>query len=131
MIGCAFIKIHNGFGKLSELNLLNLEDIPSARRKIREMVLKAPHPVKSGETVVDPSSLVPFFEVSGLSSYQCFYADWYPGNEMGNVYFSGIDYTVSNTSKREAWYDNGAFPTFLEWLLFIWRGWRSLLNLCT
>ena len=112
----AFTKIHNGFGKLSELNLLKIEEIPSVRRKVMDMLLKAPQVVKSGDTVIDPSSLVPFFEVSGLSSFQCFYADWYPGNEMGNVYFSGIDYTVSNAALREAWGDNGAFPTFLEWL---------------
>ena len=112
----SFAKIHNGFGKLSELDVLQMDEIPTARRKVMEMLIKAPQAVKSGEKVIDPSSLVPFFEASGLSSFQCFYADWYPGNEMGNVYFSGIDFTVSDASRREAWGDNGAFPTFLEWL---------------
>lgn len=112
----AFTKIHNGFGKLSELDVLNIEEIPMVRRKVMEMLIKAPQAIKSGEKVIDPSSLIPFFEASGLSSFQCFYADWYPGNEMGNVYFSGIDSTVSDVARREAWGDNGAFPTFLEWL---------------
>lgn len=116
----AFTKIHNGFGKLSELNLLKVEDIPGARRKVMEMVLKAPQAVKSGDAAIDAGCLVPFFEASGLSSFQCFFADWYPGNEMGNVYFSGIDYTVSDVRRRDAqretWSDSGAFPTFLEWL---------------
>lgn len=111
-----FTKIHNGFGKLSELNLLKLEEIPNAWRRVKEMILKAQQVVKSGDTVIDPGSLLPFFEVSGLSSFQCFYADWYPGNEMGNVYLSGIDYTVSDIARRDAWNENGAFPTFLEWL---------------
>jgi hypothetical protein len=112
----SFTKIHNGFGKLSELNLLKIEDIPSARRRVMEMLLRAPRAVRSGATVIDPGSLIPFFEVSGLSSFQCFYADWYPGNEMGNVYFSGIDYTVSDTTREKAWGDTGGFPNFLEWL---------------
>ncbi len=112
----AFSKIHNGFGKLSEMNLIKAQDIPDARRRIIEIILKSIHPIKSGAAIVDPGSLIPFFEASGLSSFQCFYIDWYPESEMGNVYFSGIDYTVSDVSKRELWNDNGAFATFLEWL---------------
>jgi len=112
----AFVKIHNGFGKLSEMDLLKIEDIPTARRKVLDLLYKAAQPVKSGETAIDPRSLVPFFEASGLSSFQCFYADWYPGNEMGNVYFSGIDYTVSDTARPDRWGESGAFATFLEWL---------------
>lgn len=112
----AFMKIHNGFGKLSDLDLLTVSAIPDARRKVMEMILQAPKKVQSGKIVVDAGALVPFFEASGLSSFQCFYADWYPGNEMGNVYFSGIDYTISDTDLVEGLSDNGAFATFLEWL---------------
>lgn len=112
----SFAKIHNGFGKIADLDILKISQIPAARRKIKEMILKAKRPVRSGEILVDPSALVPFFEASGLSSFQCFYEDWYPVDEMGNVYFSGIDYTLSDTSRRDAWIENGAFPTFLEWL---------------
>jgi hypothetical protein len=112
----AFTKIHNGFGKLSELNLLKIEEIPAARRKVVEMLLKAPRIVRSGERAIDPSSLVPFFEASGLSSFQCFYADWYPENEMGNVYFSGIDYTVSDANRERPSAEGGGFSSFLEWL---------------
>ena len=112
----AFTKIHNGFGKLSELNLLKIEEIPAVRRKVMEMVLKAPRIVRSGERAIDPSSLVPFFEASGLSSFQCFYADWYPEHEMGNVYFSGIDYTVSDANRERPSADGGGFSSFLEWL---------------
>ena len=112
----SFMKIHNGFGKLSELELLTIEEIPDAKRHVMQMILTSERPVKSGETFVDAGSLVPFYEAIGLSSFQCFYADWYATSEMGNVYFSGIDYTLSNTSQREAWNENGAFATFLEWL---------------
>jgi hypothetical protein len=112
----AFTKIHNGFGKRSELDLLKISQIPAATRRLKEILIKAIEPVRSGETIVDAGTLVPFFETSGLSSFQCFYEDWYPGSEMGNIYFSGIDSTLSDTSRRETWEENGAFPTFLEWL---------------
>lgn len=118
----AFTKIHNGFGKLSELELLKVEDIPGAKRRVMEMMLRAEHFVKSGDILVDPGSLAPFFEVIGMNSFQCFYADWYPSSEMGNVYFSGIDYTLSNISCQEIWGENGAFPTFTEWLVSYLEG---------
>lgn len=101
----AFIHIHNGFGKLSELGVLKIEEIPDARRRVMELVLQAEKTVQFGNAAVDAGSLIPFFEAYGLASFQCFYADWYPGSEMGNVYLSGIDYTLS-----------GANETFLEWL---------------
>ncbi len=112
----AFTKIHNGFGKLSEIDLILASEISEKKRKLRDIILNATEQVKSGKVVVDPDSLIPFFEASGLSSFQCFYSDWYPADEMGNVYFSGIDYTVSDLTLREMWNDNGAFTTFLEWL---------------
>lgn len=112
----AFLRLHNGFGKLSELGLLRIEDVGVCRHKVKELLLNVEKTVTSGGRAVDPDSLVPFFEAYGLTSYQCFYADWYPGSEMGNVYLSGIDYTISNTRDRKSWIENLAFPTFLDWL---------------
>ncbi len=118
----AFAQIHNGFGKLSEMGVLRFEEIPFARRKVMDMILTASRPVRSGHLVVDAAALIPFFELPGLNSFQCFYADWYPGFEMGNVYFSGIDYTVSETNQTDATEENGAFSTFLEWLALYLEG---------
>lgn len=123
----SFAKIHNGFGKLSEMGLLEIEDIADTRRRILEMLLTTDKRVKSGDVDVDPGSLIPFFEVLGLSSFQCFYTDWYPGNEMGNVYLSGIDYTLSDVSNKKSWSENLAFPTFSDWLVYYLQG----MNLCT
>ena len=47
---------------------------------------------------------------------------WYPGSEMGNVYLSGIDYTISDYRDRKEWADRLAFPTFLDWLAFYLEG---------
>lgn len=123
----SFLKIHNGFGKLSEMGLLESQDIPDARRRIIDLIIKSNKGIKAGSKEIDPGSLIPFFEALGLSSFQCFYADWYPGSEMGNVYFSGIDYTISDVSQKTAWIENLAFPTFSEWLSFYLQG----MNLCT
>ncbi len=123
----SFMKIHNGFGKLSEMGLLEMQEMADVRRRVIDLILKTDKRVKSGETAVDPGTLFPFFEVLGLSSFQCFYSDWYPGSEMGNVYLSGIDYTISDVSNKKAWADNLAFPTFSEWLSYYLQG----MNLCT
>jgi len=117
-----FFKIHNGFGKLSEMGLLKVEDIVEAKERVAELLLKTTHSVRSNGKLVDPSALLPFYEAIGLSSYQCFYADWYPGSEMGNVYLSGIDYTISDTTEKKAWAENLAFATFSEWLAYYLQG---------
>lgn len=112
----SFLKIHSGFGKLSEMGVLEAQEIPDARRRVIDLLLKADKRVKSGENDVDPGALIPFYEALGLSSFQCFYTDWYPGSEMGNVHFSGLDYTISDVSHKKLWTENLAFPTFSEWL---------------
>ncbi len=122
----SFLKIHNGFGKLSEMGVLEIQEIPDARRRVMDHLLNAGKRMKSGEKRVDPGSLIPFFEALGLSSFQCFYMDWYPGSEMGNVYFSGIDDTVSDVSNKKFWVENLAFMTFSEWLAHYLQG----MNLC-
>lgn len=122
----SFLKIHNGFGKLSEMGLLEMQDIPEVRRRIVNLILRSEKRIRSGETEIDPGALIPFYESLGLSSFQCFCTDWYPGSEMGNVYFSGIDYTISDVIQKKQWVENLAFPTFSEWLSYYLQG----MNLC-
>lgn len=123
----SFLRIHNGFGKLSEMGVLEIQELADTKRRVIELALQSEKRVKSGATDVDPGSLIPFFEALGLSSFQCFYSDWYPGSEMGNVYFSGIDYTVSDVSNKQSWAEELAFPTFSEWLAQYLQG----MTLCT
>ena len=123
----SFVQIHNGFGKLSEMGLLEVEEIAYAKRRVMDLILQTEKRVKSGDLDVDPGSLIPFYEALGLSSFQCFYTDWYPGSEMGNVYLSGIDYTLSDVHDKKTWAENLAFPTFSEWLVYYLQG----MNLCT
>ncbi len=118
----SFTRIHNGFGKLSEMGILEIGELANARRRVMELLLKTDHPVKSGDISVDPGALIPFYEAFGLASFQCFYTDWYPGSEMGNVYLSGIDYTISDTTEKKSRSENLAFSNFLEWLAYYLQG---------
>ncbi len=123
----SFAQIHNGFGKLSEMGLLEIGELAVTRRRVMDLILKATQRVKSGDKEVDPGALIPFYETLGLASFQCFYTDWYPGSEMGNVYLSGIDEALSDVSDKKGWAENLAFPTFSEWLAYYLQG----MNLCT
>lgn len=118
----SFLRIHNGFGKLSELGLLQAKQIIDAKQRLMEQFIDSDRTLRMGHRIIDPGSLIPFFEFYGLASYQCFFNEWYPGNEMGNVYLSGIDYTISDTRDRKEWVEQMAFPTFLDWLTFYLAG---------
>ncbi len=117
-----FSKIHNGFGRLSELGMMPIEALPKTRSRFVRMILDSETPLRMGAEKVDAYSLFPFYEEFGLDCYQCFNGQWYPESEMGNVHFSGIDYTVSDTLERREWAENLAFPTFVEWLAAFLEG---------
>ncbi len=128
-IGCglprdylSFLRIHDGFGKLSELGLLKMEDVILARVHVRNLLLGGEKEMRWEGHLIDPSSLIPFYEDYGLDSFQCFFSDWYPNNEMGNVYFSGIDYTISDVTSRKNWSEQSAFVSFLEWFICYLEG---------
>lgn len=112
----SFLRLHNGFGKLSERGILRIEDIPSTRQEVRNLLMNREKVIKWKGHNVSPDALIPFYEDYGLNSFQCFFSEWYPGSEMGNVYLSGINYTISDTTHRGFWGEQLAFPGFLEWL---------------
>jgi hypothetical protein len=102
----AFSRLHNGFGRLSELGILPLEDLKDARDRLISSVFRSDKQLRMGEAKIDPYSL-------------------FPESEMGNVHFSGIDYTLSDTFERKEWAENLAFPTFLDWLAAFLEGMNS------
>lgn len=128
-IGCglprdylSFLRLHNGFGKLSELGLLSMEEVVLARHRVRALLLNGEKEIRWENHLVDPESLIPFYEEFGLDSFQCFFSDWYPNNEMGNVYLSGINYTISDVTDRKLWAEQLAFASFLEWFVYYLEG---------
>lgn len=115
----AFLQIHNGFAKLTDTGL-----IPS--RKIKENYLAFKKNLEDEQVLitthegvsVNPSSLIPFYESFGMPFFQCFWADWYPDQEMGNVYYSGLTHSFSTSKKKEDCIETMAFENFTDWLLF-------------
>jgi hypothetical protein len=113
----AFQKIHDGFSKYTDTGLILLKEMARTYRKLQELLIEQELLRPDGE-VLNPKMLIPFYESYGLHSYQCFYADWYPENEMGNLFFSAFDYSVSNFIVEEPSEKNLAFTSFAEWLAF-------------
>lgn len=123
----AFLEIHNGFGRLAETGLFPVDELEETKLRLTDAIQACEVPLRWKDSWINPASLFPFFEEYGVGSFQCFNAEWYPRNEMGNVYFSGIDYTLSDISDRKAWSEQLAYPTFLEWLADFLEGMNTSL----
>lgn len=114
----AFLQIHNGFAKINDTGI-----IPTAAMKTCYDSFQANFPKDIGyttpkSTILNPKTLIPFYESFGMHSFQCFWGEWYPEQEMGNVYYSsrtGISYYYDNANDG---IKNLAFKTFTEWLMF-------------
>lgn len=115
----AFLQVHNGFSKATDSGLF-------ASRELRERFDQFQALVSSNEGVtttldelpIDPQNLIPFYESFGMPFFQCFWAEWYPEDEMGNVYYSGKNNTISILASKAPSVENMAFPTFMDWMLF-------------
>ncbi|MCH9609386.1 MAG: hypothetical protein S4CHLAM45_05270 [Chlamydiales bacterium] len=113
----AFFEIHDGFSKYTDIGLIKSRDLPQTYSRLQD-ILRGEVLVRPDAQVIKPESLIPFYESFGLHCYQCFYADWYIEDEMGNVYFSEHDRTISNFLDTSRLKENLAFSTFLNWLIF-------------
>jgi SMI1 / KNR4 family (SUKH-1) len=115
----AFLQIHNGFCKTTDCTGLTCTDKLWERYEEFQKVLLEQEILRtSSGKEVDPTSLIPFYESFGMPFYQCFWADWYPEGEMGNVYYSGNNNTILLSESGEPNEETLAFPTFLHWLKF-------------
>ncbi|GAB4235764.1 MAG: hypothetical protein Tsb0021_15370 [Chlamydiales bacterium] len=114
----AFLKIHNGFSKSVDTGILSTHNIEPSYRIFQEL-LDSKEPLKyANGKIIDPKNLIPFYESFGMPIFQCFWTDWYPQQEMGNVYYSGYTHTISDITQSDAETESLAFPTFAEWLAF-------------
>jgi hypothetical protein len=50
--------------------------------------------------------------------FQCFWGEWYPEREMGNVYYSGFTRSISDYTQFGVGVETMAFETFTDWLMF-------------
>lgn len=115
----SFLQIHNGFSKTTDCTgVIPCSEIKETYLNFQEMI-NALHPIEttSGD-LVEAKSLIPFYESFGMPFFQCFYGEWYPGEEMGNVYYSGVTNTISDVKGHLMGPENMSFPTFTDWLMF-------------
>jgi hypothetical protein len=112
----SFLKLHNGFGKLSEMSVLSMDAVFEAKERVGRILTDPNKPVVWRGQVIHPNSLVPFYEEMGLNSFQCFLLDWYPGSEMGNVYLSGVHYSIQDTLEQNGLEVQKSFESFSKWL---------------
>lgn len=114
----AFMEIHNGFWKTTDCTgITRTNKIKETYQSLQKMLSDMNLTTSEGKEV-DPKTLIPFYESFGLPFFQCFWAEWYPGEEMGNVYIGANTNIVTLAEGGAPSPDNMAFPSFLDWLVF-------------
>jgi len=117
-----FLQIHNGFHKSTDTGISPSHQMKGRFDDFQNMLNVQDSLETMAGDQVNPKSLIPFYESFGMPFYQCFWTDWYPENEMGNVYYSGLTKRISDVKwtgpTTENYVENMAFPTFSDWLMF-------------
>jgi len=115
----AFLQIHDGFSKTTDsTGITPSNEMHKSYTQLQEIIQQHDPIVTKKGTAVDPSTLIPFYESFGMPYFQCFWAEWYPEEEMGNVYYSGALRTISDVYGGGLSTETMAFPTFTDWLMF-------------
>lgn len=114
-----FLQIHNGYCKATDCTGITTSDnVPFSYETLQQLMQQHDSIVTSRDTIVDPKTLIPFYESFGMPFYQCFWSEWYPEEEIGNVYYSGIAHTISDVFSGKNSFEAMAFHTFTDWLMF-------------
>jgi hypothetical protein len=115
----AFLQIHNGFSKTTDCTgLTKSTKMKENYQQFQATLAKENSITTNRGIVVNPDTLIPFYESFGMPFLQCFWGEWYPENEMGNVYYSGTTKTISDVEGGELFSESMSFTTFLDWLMF-------------
>lgn len=114
----SFLAIHDGFCKFTDTGLIRTREMARTYLKFQER-LEGEIIVTEEGKIVDPKSLVPFYEAFGLHCYQCFYSDpSHPTSKVGNVYYSDYERTFGEFAEQKMLEESLSFPSFLSWLTF-------------
>jgi hypothetical protein len=114
----AFMQIHNGFAKFNDTGILPSTDMKS-RYESFQALFREDEPLSTSKgKPVNPKALIPFYESFGMPFFQCFWGEWYPEQEMGNVYYSVTTKMISSCTVQDDGLENMAFRTFTDWLMF-------------
>ncbi len=113
-----FLQIHNGFAKFTDTGITNTFEMYSDYLKFQMSFDQGgPIPLFKGEPV-NPKELIPFYKSFGMPFYQCFWKEWYPDQEMGNVYYSLKARTIPDYILMGVGSETMAFETYTDWLMF-------------
>ncbi|WP_075882709.1 SMI1/KNR4 family protein [Candidatus Protochlamydia sp. W-9] len=114
----AFLQIHNGFAKLTDTGIIKSIEMANAYEVLQKLLEKESPMTTTKGVVVYPRSIIPFYQSFGMPFFQCFWGEWYPDHEMGNVYYSNSAKTILDCAKLDDCAETMAFATFTEWLMF-------------
>jgi hypothetical protein len=115
----AFLQIHNGFAKLTDTGILSSSKMKESYEAFQKMLEEGDDTITTcNGSSVNPASLIPFYESFGMPFFQCFWGEWYPDQEMGNVYYSSEMRKISTCEKKEECAETLAFQSFTGWLMF-------------
>ncbi len=115
----AFLRIHNGFRKTTDCTgLTRINHMKEKNEAFQQLLSTQDQVLTIGGKEVNPKSLIAFYESFGMPFFQCFWGDWYPAEEMGNVYYSATTKRITHCEGAGLSPENLAFPTFLDWLKF-------------
>lgn len=115
----AFLNIHDGFCKTTDCTgITSSYEVPHNSLKLQTLIQESGQLESSQGKIIDPKTLIPFYESFGMPFYQCFWTEWYPEEEMGNVYYSGSVNAISDVFCKKSNMEVMAFPTFIDWLMF-------------
>lgn len=115
----AFLQIHNGFAKLTDTGITPSTKMKESYETFQQMLQEGEEPITTSHgSSVNPASLIPFYESFGMPFFQCFWGEWYPDQEMGNVYYSMLLRKISTCEKKDECVETMAFQTFVDWLIF-------------
>lgn len=114
----AFLQIHDGWSRNADSGIFTTTQMPVSRSVFQVYLRERSQTVLSGQRVVDPTHLIPFYRSGEFNDFQCFYADWSPYGEMGNVCFFDSDFSISDVQDVRHAEEQLAFPSFSDWLMF-------------
>lgn len=114
----AFLQIHDGFSKTTDTGITNSQMMKASYDQFQGYIAAKNEMIMGDNNPVDPLTLVPFYESFGMPFFQCFWLEWYPEDEMGNVYYSGKSNAISSLASKDPSIENMAFKTFADWLVF-------------
>lgn len=114
----AFLEIHNGFAKWTDTGITKIGKLKESYQAFQTMLANEEPLYTSKKEQIDPKTLIPFYESFGMPFFQCFWAEWYPEEEMGNVYYSGLTKSISDVHCADCSTETMAFPTFTDWFMF-------------